>query len=126
MHKSFPFEMKSLAADGTFAGYGSVFGNVDSYGDVVMPGAFSDSLADWKAKGRFPPVLWQHDSRQPIGPFTAMREDPKGLHVEGKLLVNDVQLAREAHALISTGAIGGMSIGYNVAPGGGASTPPPR
>jgi uncharacterized protein len=118
VRKSFPFEMKSLEKDGTFAGYGSVFGNKDSYGDVVMPGAFNDSLAEWKTKGRLPPILWQHDAAQPIGPFTSMREDAKGLHVEGQLLVNDVQLAREAHALMSAGAIGGMSIGYQIAPGG--------
>jgi HK97 family phage prohead protease len=115
--------MKSLDTQGTFAGYGSVFNNVDSYNDVVMPGAFNGTLAQWQAKGRFPPILWQHDSKQPIGPFTAMREDAKGLYVEGKLLINDVQMAREAYALMSAGAIGGMSIGYNPLPGGETFNP---
>lgn len=113
-HIQRPFEIKSLEQDGSFAGYGSVFGNTDLYGDVVMPGAFSKSLAKWKAKGEFPPILWQHRSDQPIGPFTSMTEDEKGLFVEGQLLVKDVQQAREAYALIKAKAIKGMSIGYDV------------
>lgn len=111
-HRNMPFEIKALEKDGSFAGYGSVFGNTDLYQDVVMPGAFEKSLAGWQGKKRFPPVLWQHNAAQPLGPFTKMVEDGKGLYVEGRLLKDEVQLAREAYALMASNAIDGLSIGY--------------
>ena len=40
-----PFELKSVDDTGIFTGYGSVFGNVDSYKEIVAPGAFADSKA---------------------------------------------------------------------------------
>jgi uncharacterized protein len=116
--RSFVLSIKSLEKDGSFAGYGSVFHNADYYRDVVMPGAFQKSLADWKTKGKLPPVLWQHQSYSPIGPHTAMREDNKGLYTEGQLLVDDVQQARECYALLKSNVISGQSIGYDVPDGG--------
>lgn len=119
MNKTFPFEVKSVdEKSGVFTGYLSVFGNKDSYGDVVVPGAFAKSLAVWNGKGLLPPVLWQHRSGEPIGPFTKMSEDGAGLWVEGQLLVDDIARAREARALLKAKAISGMSIGYEVASGG--------
>lgn len=104
------FEMKSLASDGTFAGYASVFGVVDSQRDVVMPGAFKESL-----KNRTQPVqlLWQHQWESPIGVIESLFEDARGLYMKGKLLM-EVAQAREAHALMKAGVVRGLSIGYNV------------
>ena len=107
-----PFEIKSLDENGAFTGYGSVFHNEDSYGDIVRPGAFEKALEKWAGKGRLPPVLWQHDTRQPIGVFTKMQEDQHGLYVEGRLLVDAIPQARAAHALLKEKVLGGMSIGY--------------
>ena len=107
-----PLEIKSVSETGVFSGYGSVFHNEDSYGDVVRPGAFKKSLAEWEKKGRLPPMLWQHDGREPIGVFTKMVEDEKGLFVEGRLLIDDIPQARAAYALLKEKALGGMSIGY--------------
>lgn len=112
--RAMEFEIKALKKDGSFAGYGSVFGNTDLYNDVVMPGAFTDSLQAWAAKDRLPPVLWQHDSSSPIGAYTDMSEDATGLYVEGKLLIKSVQKASECYALLEAKAINGMSIGYNI------------
>lgn len=107
-----PFEIKAVEDDGTFEGFGSVFGNVDSYKEIVAPGAFAESLAQWKASGRLPPVLWQHRSGEPIGPYLSMEEQAVGLHVKGQLLVNDVQRAKEARALMKAKAVNGLSIGF--------------
>jgi HK97 family phage prohead protease len=107
-----PFDVKEVQEDGVFEGFGSVFGNVDSYKEIVAPGAFTESLAGWKAAGRLPPVLWQHRSGEPIGPYLAMEEQPIGLHVRGQLLVNDVQRAKEARALMKAKAVNGLSIGF--------------
>ncbi|WP_163372867.1 HK97 family phage prohead protease [Endozoicomonas acroporae] len=114
-----PFEVKSLGDDGTFSGYASVFDVVDSYGDVVKKGAFLESLGEWSSKGKLPPILWQHDPDQPIGPYTMMVEDEKGLYVEGKLLIDDDPLAKRAYAHLKAGTISGLSIGYTIPSGGG-------
>lgn len=111
-HKNFPLEIKAVSDDGLFSGYLSVFNNVDSYREAVMPGAFKDSLNEWMAQDKLPPILWQHRSDQPIGPFTKMEEDEHGLRVEGRLLINDVVQAKEAHALMKNRVISGMSIGF--------------
>jgi HK97 family phage prohead protease len=111
-HKTFPFEVKAVEKTGEFSGYLSVFNVLDAYRDIVVPGAFAESLAEWNAKGRLPPVLWQHMSVEPIGPFTKMREDTNGLYVEGRMLVEEVARAREAHALVKHKVVSGMSIGY--------------
>ena len=103
---------KALEADRTFEGYGSVFGVVDSYGDVVMPGAFADTIRKAEGSGRMPAMLWQHDPSQVVGVWRTMREDARGLHVVGELA--DTQLGREAYALLKMGALSGLSIGYSV------------
>lgn len=102
-----------ISDDGTFTGYGSVFGgDPDSYGELVAKGAFIESLAELAAKGRVVPVLWQHRSSEPIGVYTEIIEDEHGLKVTGKLLIDDVAQAREAFALLKAGAVTGLSIGY--------------
>lgn len=112
--RAFDFQTKEVNDKGTFTGYASVFDVIDKYREVVMPGAFKSTLERWKARDALPPMLYQHDSRQPIGVFTLMREDSKGLYVEGELLVDDIQRAKEVHALLKRKAIRGMSIGFSV------------
>jgi HK97 family phage prohead protease len=107
-----PFEVKAVDEEGVFSGYGSVFGVKDSYDEIVAPGAFAESLAAWKASGRLPPVLWQHRIGEPVGPYTEMAEDAIGLQLVGRLLVKDVQRAREARALMAAKAVNGLSIGF--------------
>jgi hypothetical protein len=92
---------------GTFTGHASIFDVVDSYGDVVAPGAFKRTLKH--KKGEFP-LLWSHDNSKPIGVISA-EEDTKGLKVRGTLNL-DVQLAREIRSLMKQGAVTGLSIGY--------------
>ena len=110
--RDFHFEIKAVEKDGFFSGYGSVFGVVDSYREIVAPGAFAASLAARSAKGRKLPVLWQHRSDQPLGVYELAKEDGTGLYLEGRLLVDDVVQAREAHALMKAGAVTGLSIGF--------------
>lgn len=110
--KSFALKVEDVEPDGTFTGYASTFGNVDSYGEIVDRGAFRKTVRE--RRGVFP-LLWQHDSREPIGVSAEMTEDDHGLHVRGQInLATDK--GREAHALLkdSPGALGGMSIGFRV------------
>lgn len=98
----------------TFSGYGSVFGNTDSYGDVVAKGAFLESLADHKAAGTSPLMLLNHDAWEqlPIGVWTSMEEDAYGLRVTGQLL--DTAMGRDTYTALKSGAISGLSIGFRV------------
>ncbi len=107
-----PLKLKSVDDSGVFEGYGSVFGVKDSYDDIVVPGAFENSLAAWKAKSAMPAMLWQHNMSEPIGIYTEIREDDVGLFVKGRLLIDDDPLAKRAHAHMKAGSLTGLSIGY--------------
>lgn len=110
-HMDVAFNIKAVSDDGTFEGYGSVFNVKDSYDDIVVKGAFADSLMMHGAKGSMPALLWQHDSDEPIGVYTEMREDDTGLYVKGQLALK-TQRGAEAYELLKMKAISGMSIGY--------------
>jgi HK97 family phage prohead protease len=108
-HITVPF-LEAKAVDdeaGVIEGYGSVFGNVDQGQDIVMPGAFKGALAG-KVK-----MLWQHDPRQPIGVWTEMTEDAKGLKMRGQIALKTAKGA-EAYELLKMGAMDGLSIGYRI------------
>ena len=102
-----------FAADdaGTFTGYAAKFGEVNAHNEIVMPGAFARTIADHKARGINPPMLWSHDQSQPIGVWDSLAEDATGLAVRGRLVL-DTAKGREAHALMRAGAITGLSIGF--------------
>ncbi|SPJ22432.1 HK97 family phage prohead protease [Palleronia abyssalis] len=92
-------------------GYASLFGAIDQGNDVVEPGAYGASLKRLTSKGGRVKMLWQHDPAQPIGVWDEVREDDRGLFVKGRILM-DVARGREAAALVTAGAIDGLSIGY--------------
>lgn len=110
-HIDCAFECKAINDDGSFEGYGSVFGVVDSYKEIVAQGAFSESLQALKAQNRMPSLLWQHRSGEPIGVYTEMREDAIGLHVKGRLALKTTRGA-EAYELLKMQALSGLSIGF--------------
>jgi HK97 family phage prohead protease len=123
-HLNLGFEIKfaSGAPDGTFSGYGAVFGNVDSYGDVIEKGAFKDTLRDWEGKGKYPPMLLQHgggflgsaDDMLPVGKWTKMEENSKGLKVEGQLFAMSTERGQYIYEGLKAGTLDGLSIGYEV------------
>jgi HK97 family phage prohead protease len=109
LERKFVAAMSDVAVDDALniEGYASLFGTPDRGKDTVAPGAYAASLAT----GRAVKMLWQHDPAQPIGVWSDLREDDKGLYVKGRLL-GGVARAKEAAALIKAGAIDGLSIGY--------------
>jgi uncharacterized protein len=90
---------------GAITGIAWPFGTPDRVGDMIEPGAF---------KSAKPPVpmLAYHDPGKPVGAWDSIVEKSDGLHVAGKLLVEDVPLAREVRALVKAGAVRGLSIGF--------------
>lgn len=109
LHLTVPLQLKALD-DREFEGYGSVFGNVDLGGDVVVPGAFSKSLAQHKAAGTLPQMFWMHDASMVPGKWVEMHEDAKGLYVKG--IFANTQLGQETRELVKMNAVRGLSIGY--------------
>ncbi len=101
--------LEDVEADGAFSGYASLFGKVDLSRDAVEPGAFRRTL-----RRRGPEsvrMLFQHDPNQPIGRWTEIREDARGLFVRGRLTPG-VARSREVLALMRAGALDGLSIGF--------------
>lgn len=115
------FDIKQLNGDdGTFSGYGSVFGNLDSHRDIVAKGAFNDSITEAHSNGNWPAMLLQHgigpnvEDALPVGIWTGMQEDEHGLRLEGKLAAT--QRGRDLYALMKMTprpALSGLSIGYH-------------
>ena len=102
----------TIDSDGTVEGYASLFGEVDAARDMVMPGAFRDTL---RLRGvRRIPMLFQHDPSEPVGIWLELREDDRGLYARGRL-IPEVARARELHALVKAGAVDGLSIGFRTA-----------
>lgn len=94
---------------GVFVGYASLFGQRDTAGDVVLPGAFAQSLRR-KGPGDIR-MLFQHDPAEPIGTWIDMHENERGLHVRGRIDCN-VQRGRELLSLLETRGLDGLSIGF--------------
>ncbi len=113
--KSADYEIKraetsvSATAAGVFEGYASLFDVTDGAGDVVAPGAFAKTLA--KRGSRGVKMLWQHKAAEPLGVWTTIIEDARGLRVVGRLDLS-VARAREALSLMREGALDGLSIGF--------------
>lgn len=101
--------LETVRLDGAFSGYASVFDQVDQGRDAIAKGAFTASL-----KNRAPNairMLYQHDPDQPIGVWKTIREDDKGLYVEGQI-TRGVHRSEEVLELMRAGAIDGLSIGF--------------
>jgi HK97 family phage prohead protease len=102
------FEFKAaLAVDdaGAITGTAWPFGSPDRVGDEILPGAFKSAKAPL-------PILFQHDPAAPVGAWSSITEGKSGLEVAGKLLVDEVARAREVRALVKSGAVTGLSIGF--------------
>jgi HK97 family phage prohead protease len=103
---------------GSIEGYGSVFGNVDSHGDIVAKGAFEKTIANSKSgQSPWPAMLLQHDNdKSPIGVWSDIYEDSYGLKMKGQLALG-TERGSDAYALLKMKprpAFDGLSIGYRV------------
>lgn len=102
---------------GIFEGYASVFGNVDSYGDKVLKGAFSKSLAkSFPDDGAGIPCYWSHRMDDPefiLGKTVSAVEDEHGLKVRVSLDLDNPKAAA-AYRALKAGAVNQMSFAYEV------------
>lgn len=99
----------AIDAEGRVEGYASLFGEVDQARDMIVRGAFAETL---KARGlRRVPMLFQHDPSEPVGIWLELREDHRGLFARGRL-IPEVARGRELLSLVKAGAVDGLSIGF--------------
>ena len=101
-------DIKFAASEGAFSGYGSVFGNVDSYDDVIMAGAYSEVLK----KDQAVPVYVNHgwlDGKLPVGSWSGLKEDDRGLFGDASLVMK-MPSAIDAYWGIKSGLVSGLSV----------------
>jgi HK97 family phage prohead protease len=111
LHKTLSLNDAAIKLDadtGRFAGYASVFGGVDTYGDTILRGAYESTL---RGHGK-PKMFFNHDSYAlPLGKWLAAKEDEHGLFVEGELTAGNPQ-SDAMRAALKHGTVDGLSIGY--------------
>jgi len=98
----------------TFSGYASTFYNEDRGGDIVCKGAFCDSIKNLKAEGKMLPILFSHKTDMPLGTYTHIKEDDRGLLVTGRMPKDDEFVKGRVIPQIKAGSLNSMSIGYNI------------
>lgn len=110
-----PIQIKEAKADGSFTGYAAVFNNIDLGRDVIMPGAFSElkTTADGQIR-----IALDHDLKRLAGKAKVSQDD-HGLKVEGQLTLG-VSYVNDAYELMKTGVLDGLSVGFDIPPGGAA------
>jgi len=104
--KDLLFKMTDVDERGFFTGYASVFGIVDSLGEMIKPGAFRNTLAEREGFA----LCWNHDIQEPVGLINA-EEDSNGLRIAGRINT-DVQRGKELRSLAIQGAVTGLLIGF--------------
>jgi len=108
MQRDFDFEVKAVLDGGQFEGLAAVYNNVDQGGDRIVPGAFTKTLA---SRGAEVPLLWSHDSAEPIG-LGSLTDSAEGLRIKGSLDL-DTQAGRDAYSRVKKKIVKGLSIGYH-------------
>lgn len=108
--KSIQFKMDDYDEEqGIFSGYGAIFGNIDSGGDVIEPGAFTKALAEgWE---RVKILALHNDCWLPIGKPLELREDENGLFLKAK--ISNTSLGKDVKVLLGDGVLNELSIGYD-------------
>lgn len=116
--KSVEFRVKSAEIEeGVISGYASVFGNVDSYGDIVVKGAFSRFLSEARVKGKVIPVFYGHNMEDPkanIGRVIELREDEHGLWFKAQLDLSGDTYGRVVYDQLKDGRLDSMSFGFSI------------
>lgn len=109
---SLPFKLKADQDTRTVEGYASVFNVLDSDGDVVVPGAFQESITERFHEEQLIKMLWQHDPAEPMGLPVELREDSRGLFFKAR--VSDTQANLDRLKLMADKVVDRVSIGFQV------------
>jgi len=109
-YKTLKFELEDFDDEqGIFSGYAAVFGNVDSGGDVIEPGAFTKTIAEGTERVKI--LALHNDYDLPIGKPIELREDSHGLYIKGK--ISETAAGKDVRTLLRDRVLNEMSIGYD-------------
>jgi HK97 family phage prohead protease len=122
--KSCPVRIKAAGThegtdEGTFEAIVAAY-NIDSVGDKITPGAFAETLAEWKGRGDPIPVLWSHMSHDPeyhIGEVLEAEERPEGLWVKARLDTEPGTKAAQVYRLLKGRRVTQFSFAYDIEEG---------
>lgn len=122
--KSCPVRIKAAGEhegtdEGTFEAIVAAY-NLDSVGDKITPGAFAETLAEWKGRGDPIPVLWSHMSHDPeyhIGEVLEAEERPEGLWVKARIDTEPGSKAAQVYKLLKGRRVTQFSFAYDVEEG---------
>lgn len=124
--KRFNFQVKSAdLEEGIISGYASVFDNVDSYGDIVVQGAFSRSIEKINSTGKVISVFYGHNMEDPranIGRVIELREDSHGLFFKAQLDLSGDTYGRLVYEQLKDGRLDSLSFGFSVISGASVET----
>lgn len=119
--KRFNFQVKSVdLGEGVISGYASVFGNVDSYGDIVVKGAFLKSIEKNRKTGKVISIFYGHNMEDPranIGLVIELREDNHGLFFKAQLDLSGDTYGRLVYEQLKDGRLDSLSFGFSVIDG---------
>lgn len=107
------FELKADGDNGTIEGYFSTYEKTpDSYGDIITPGAFTETLKKREETGHPFPLCFNHDFDKIIGVVDSIEEKEHGPYMKGHFL--DTELAQDVRKFIKSGAVYQFSFAYDV------------
>lgn len=116
------FQVKEVDENGVFSGYGSVFDNIDGGRDMVIKGAFKNSLKAHAGANTMPLMFYSHSSSKENGEWLEMYEDDHGLFCKGKLWIDganpDPDALKAYRGMKKEKGKMGLSIGYMIPEGG--------
>lgn len=115
-HRDFAVRFEP-STDGEISGYAIIWGARNNHNEIYRRGAFKQSLEQHRSQGSKPLMLWSHNTSEIIGVWSEIREDEKGLFVQGRL-ITEITSGREAYERLKAGAVNGLSIGFRRVPGG--------
>jgi len=107
------FEIKQVTKKGEFTGLAAAFGNIDQQKEIIMPGAFEESIAKFQDDPTSIAILSQHDQRMPVGKLTEIKEITEGLFVRGQMAL-EIEEAEKTRKLVVAKLINHLSIGFKV------------
>lgn len=112
-YKHKEFQMKSVGESGSISGYFSTYDRIpDSYGDVIAPGAFTDTIKSREDSGHPFPLCWNHDLDQIIGKVDSIEDTEKGPLMTASFF--DTPLAQEKRAIVQSGVVYQFSFAYDI------------
>ena len=112
-HKFKEFKIKSAEDTGTISGYFSTYDRIpDAYGDIIAPGAFTDTVKAREESGHPFPLCWNHDLNQIIGKVDSIEDNEKGPLIGASFF--DTPLAQEKREIVKSGVVYQFSFAYDV------------